>query len=70
MTTKRTPISRPMARQITAEHVELYVALCEARSGSKEWWQLHNALHDALGLPPWQFPVPPELYAALDRAAG
>ena len=69
MTTRRHPIERPLARRITPRCIALYLALCEARSGSKEWWALHNELHEALALPPWRYPVPPELCAALDKAA-
>jgi len=54
--TRRTPIGRPPRPQYTPEAIEIFRKLRRARTGSERWWQLHNALCDALpGLRPWDW---------------
>jgi hypothetical protein len=71
MTTNRVPISRPQVAQITDEAVRLFVAMGKLRCscpppaptwqqpcpGCAQWCDLHEALHDELQLPPWEWPA-------------
>jgi hypothetical protein len=68
--TRRTPISRPPVAQVTARGVELFTAMGKLRCtcpsprpptqgpcpGCEQWYDLHDALHTELKLPPWQWP--------------
>ena len=56
MTTKRTPLRRDMRRRITPEAIAA-VRRIEIAQNSDEWWAAHNALHEALGLKPWEWPA-------------
>jgi hypothetical protein len=68
--TKRTPINRPPAGgQITPETIALFDAMrrckcvCSERdmggecAGCRRWWELHDQLHAALKLKPWDWPA-------------
>ena len=56
MATNRTALKRKQYRTITPDAVAAFRHLITARYGSTAWWEAHNALHDALRLPPWLFP--------------
>jgi len=56
MTTRRTPINRPVRMKITAEAVEAFRKMEVATTGD-EWWAAHNELHDAMQLSPRQWPA-------------
>ena len=68
--TRRVPLARRPAVQITSRAVELFVAMgklrcsCPPRSpkrspcpGCERWFDLHDALHRELGAKPWEWPV-------------
>jgi hypothetical protein len=56
MTTKRTPIARPQRSRITPVAVAAFVAMEDATT-DEERNDAHSALHDALGLKPWEWPA-------------
>jgi hypothetical protein len=66
MSTKRTPIARPPVTRITPAAIRLYGLLRRVKGG-KEWWDIHDQLHDELRLPPWEFPIGDEWLRALDQ---
>ena len=55
MTTKRTPIARPLRAQFSPEALDAFEALRKAEMDD-EWWARHRVLHRALGAMPWQYP--------------
>jgi hypothetical protein len=55
MTAKRTVLNRPQRRRISPAAVELFRRI-QVTEDHKEWWGLHNALHDELQCMPWQYP--------------
>ena len=69
MTTKRHPVRPHSKMRITPEVIEAFLTMERARCTCKEsdhayscpacrrWWRAHHVLHEALGLPPWQFPA-------------
>jgi hypothetical protein len=68
--TRRTPLARRSAVQITPQAIELFVAMSKLRCtcpspkpptrepcpGCARWYDLHADLHDELRLEPWQWP--------------
>ena len=64
--TKRIPLARRPATQITPRAIELFVAMgklrCSCNGHSScceacdEWWRLHDELHDELCLKPHEWP--------------
>jgi hypothetical protein len=67
--TRRVPLVRRSAVQITPRAVELFVAMSKLRctclppsptrepcSGCRRWFDLHDALHEALQCEPWEWP--------------
>ena len=54
MATKRTPLNRGPRHRITPEAVEAFRAM-QAADTDEEWTEAHGRLHDALGLPPWEW---------------
>jgi hypothetical protein len=68
--TRRTPINRPKAVQITSRAIDLFVAMGKLRCtcpppspgwtppcpGCERWWDLHAELDDELHCEPWQWP--------------
>jgi hypothetical protein len=68
--TRRTPITRRPGMQITAEAVRLFEAMSKLKCscpvpkpvtqgpcpGCLQWYDLHAALHEALGCEPWEWP--------------
>jgi hypothetical protein len=68
--TRRTPLVRLPGVQITPRAVDLFVAMGKLKcscpppspmrepcTGCQQWCDLHEALHDELQLPPWQWPA-------------
>lgn len=55
MTAKRTVLDRPQRRRISPTAVELFRRI-QVTEDDKQWWRLHNALHDELQCMPWQYP--------------
>jgi hypothetical protein len=67
--TRRTPLARQPAVQITPRAVELFVAMGKLRCtcpspkpvtpclACEKWHVLHGELHTALALKPWQWPA-------------
>jgi hypothetical protein len=67
--TRRTPLARRTAVQITPRAVELFVAMGKLRCtcappspkrspcpGCQRWYDLHTELHSELAARPWQWP--------------
>jgi hypothetical protein len=69
--TRRTPLARHSAVQITPRAIELYEAMGRLRCtcpsprpptqgpcrGCARWYDLHDLLDDELRLPPWYWPI-------------
>jgi hypothetical protein len=68
--TRRVPLARRPAVQITAEAVRLFAAMAKLRCtcpspkpptqgpcpGCQQWYDLHDELHRELGCKPWEWP--------------
>jgi hypothetical protein len=67
--TRRTPLVRRPAVQITPRAIDLYAAMGNLRCtcappspkrspcpGCERWYDLHDALHGELGCKPWEWP--------------
>ena len=68
--TRRTPLVRRPAVQVTPRAVDLYIAMGKLKCtcpppalkrstcpGCERWWDLHADLHSELAAKPWEWPV-------------
>jgi hypothetical protein len=55
--TRRRPPIRPFGPRITRAALDIFVELRKRKYPTPQWWELHNQLHDELGLKPWEWPA-------------